>query len=68
MQNSAPVISSPGSNVSRNQPAHNQNNQISTEQPKIQQQEDIHYHVDTKENQESVKKDMPSTEGIKSNI
>lgn len=64
VQNSAPVILSPSTNVSRTQPAHNQNNQILTEQPKIQHQEDIHYHIDTKENQEPVKKDTPSAEAI----
>jgi len=55
----------PSSNVSRTQLAHNQNNQISMEQPKIQHQEDIHYHVDSKENQELGKKDMQSIDGIK---
>jgi len=65
VQNSAPAILSASTNVSRTQPPHNQNNQILTEQPKIQHQEDIHYHVDTKENQEPVKKDIPSAEGIK---
>jgi len=64
VQNSAPAVLSPSTNVSRIQPAHNQNNQILTEQPKIQHQEDIHYHVDTKENQEPVKTDIPSVEGI----
>lgn len=50
--------------MTRTQPAYNQNNQILAEQPKIQHQEEpTNHHVDTKENQEPIKKDVPITEG-----
>lgn len=60
----------PPTNVARTQPAYNQNNQISVEQPKVQHQEELptNHHVETKETQETVKKDVPSTEGIILNI
>lgn len=60
----APTVQSPSNNVSRSQPTYNQN-QILAEQPKIQHQEEPNQHVDIKENQEPVKKDIiPNTEGI----
>jgi len=50
--------------VSRTQPSYNQN-QILTEQPKIQHQDEpTNHNVDLKENQEPIKKDIPITEGI----
>lgn len=65
VQNSAPTVLSPSNNVSRTQPAFNQNNQVTAEQqPKIQHQEEpTNHHVDTKETQEPIKKDIPITEG-----
>lgn len=50
--------------MSRTPPTYNQN-QILTEQPKIQHQEEpTNHNVDIKENQESIKKEIPNTEGI----
>jgi len=49
--------------VPRTQPTYNQN-QILTEQPKIQHQEEpTNHNVDIKESQEPIKKDIPITEG-----
>lgn len=56
----------PTNNVSRTQPTYVQNNQISAEPPKVQHQdESVNHHVETKENQEPIKKDIPITEGKK---
>jgi len=60
----APTALPPSNNVSRTQPTYNQN-QILTEQPKIQHQEEsTNHNVDIKENQEPIKKETPITEGI----
>jgi len=65
VQNLAPTAMPPANNVSRTQPTYAQNNQISAEPPKVQHQEEsVNHHVDTKENQEPIKKDVPITEAI----
>lgn len=51
--------------MSRAQPTYNQNNQMPTEQPKMQHQEEpTNHHVETKEIQEPTKKETPNTEGL----
>ncbi|XP_050532306.1 ras GTPase-activating protein-binding protein 1 [Daktulosphaira vitifoliae] len=64
VQNSAP-IKSPNNNVSRTQP-YNHNQSPVMEQPKIQKSDETNTvtsnHVDPKENQESVKKDVSNIE------
>lgn len=61
----APTVLPPA-NVSRTQPTYAQNNQTSAEPSKVEHQEEsVIHHVDTKENQEMIKKDVPNTEGIK---
>lgn len=61
----APTVLPPANNVSRTQPTYAQNIQTSAEPPKVHHQEEIvNHHVDTKENQEPIKKDIPNTEGM----